>query len=481
MTKKTPIKLQIIDDETSIIEAIKSVLDPTIYEFICAKDGKEGLQQFLKQGPDITVVDFNMPSMNGVEFVKAAQSINTETPIIVMTAYGNRDLNVSFLKEGAFRYLEKPFDIDEFKLIIEDALKQKKLINENKTLQQILTLNKEFPEIIGKSKTMHNLFNAINQVAKTDATILIQGESGTGKELIANAIHEKSLFSSGPFIRFNCAALPETLMESELFGHEKGAFTGADQQKLGRFELAEKGTIFLDEVGELSLSMQVKLLRVLQEKEFERVGGTKVISCDVRILAATNKNLLELSQNQEFREDLYYRLSVFPIETPPLRKREGDIPILAEFFLKKYAKRYNKRIKGFAKQTLEKLETYPWYGNVRELENIVSRAVILCENDLIRPDHICLQTTSQKSFLGQALENNWNEEQLVKEYAKLMFAKHNYNKKKTCEELGITFRTLVARINEQTDNNIDPKLNDNTETSNNLAQDFTQLNFVDTI
>lgn len=444
----TTTKLLAIDDESSIIASIHGILGDDDFHILEANNGKEGLKVLTAEQPDVVVVDYMMPELNGIEFIKAAKSIYPNVPIIVMTAHGDKQLALTFLKEGAFRYVEKPFDVEEFRLTIEDAKNHYFLIQENQKLHNIIELSDEFPEIIGESAAMQHVFEMINKVAETDVTVMVQGESGTGKELIAKAIHEKSVLKNGPFIRFNCAALPETLIESELFGHEKGAFTGADQTKLGRFELAQNGTIFLDELGELNPNMQVKLLRVLQEREFERVGGTSTIKINVRVVAATNRKLQNMVEAGTFREDLFYRLSVFPIDVPALRERDADSTILAKYFLEKYNKRYGKNIEGLSDTALQYISEYQWKGNVRELENVISRAVILCQDNHITERHLSIDRPSTSNFIQDAIQNRWTEQDLVKHYAKEVFRTCNESKKDTAEFLGINFRTLVNRLDD---------------------------------
>lgn len=439
-------RILVIDDEDYVRQSIHDTLQSDNFVIEEADNGKTGLKKMTDLQPDVVIVDYKMPEMNGLEFIKAAKSINNDIPVIIMTAHGNKELSLHFLKEGAFRYVEKPFDIEEFSHTVHEAISHYNLLTENKKLHDIIQINEEFPEIIGDSPKMLEVFELINKVANTDLTILINGESGTGKELIAQAMHEKGDVSSGPFIRFSCAALSETLIESELFGHEKGAFTGAEKLKLGRFELAENGTIFLDEVGELSLNTQAKLLRILQEKEFERIGGTQTIKTNARVVTATNRNLQEMVENKTFREDLYYRLNVFPIQIPPLRERGQDIEKIAQFFLKKFCKKYNKTINSFSKRAIDAIMAYKWNGNVRELENVISRGVILCTTTQIDLDCLGIEVGNDKNPIQYALDEKLSEEELVKRYAAAVYKQCNYSKKETAEFLGINYRTLVSRL-----------------------------------
>lgn len=439
-------RLLIVEDEENLRASIRRLFIDSDIQLIESENGKRGLKMLIEHLPDVVVVDYRMPQMDGLEFIKAAKSLRPDVPVIVMTAHGNKTTSVHFLKEGAFRYMEKPFRPDEFKIVVNEAFDHHQLIVENKKLQTISDLENEFPEIIGNSRSMKGLFDLIKKVAPTDITVMVQGESGTGKELIAQAIHEESHRSEKPFIRFNCAALPETLIESELFGYEKGAFTGADSQRLGRFELAHEGTIFFDEIGELSLSMQVKLLRVLQEREFERVGGSSTIKADVRVIAATNQNLEDMTIAKTFREDLFYRLNTFPLYVPPLRERGDDVLLIATHFLKKYAKEYNMPVETFSDDALELLRKYEWKGNVRELQNVVSRAVVLSTDGTIPSGLLPLSPREGHHILDIALQEEMTEEELVRAYAREVYRRVGYNKKEAAERLCINYRTLISRL-----------------------------------
>lgn len=439
-------KLLIVDDEENLVESISRLFMDDDIELFKASNGKEGLQQVMSHDPETIVVDYKMPEMDGLAFIKAVKSIKPEIPVIIMTAHGDKQTSVEFLKEGAYRYLEKPIRPDEFRHVVKDSLDRYQLMQENKKLETVVSLTNEPVPFIGKSEPIETLSKLIDRVAKTDITVLIQGESGTGKELVAHEIHAKSERSGKPFIRFNCAALPETLIESELFGHEKGAFTGADNQKMGRFELAQNGTIFFDEIGELSLVMQVKLLRFLQEREFERVGGTATIRSNVRVIAATNQNLEEMMSAKAFRDDLFYRLNSFPLTVPPLRERGNDIILLAEHYLDRFSSEFKIPVKGFSERTKELLKTYSWKGNVRELQNVISRGVILSSGGLITESNLQLTPESENGLLGEALSESLTEDDLVKRYAKAIYKRHGGNKKETAKALGINYRTLMSRL-----------------------------------
>ena len=439
-------KLLIVDDEENLVESISRLFMDDEVEIFKAANGKDGLKQVVAHNPETIVVDYKMPEMDGLGFIKAVKSIRPDIPVIVMTAHGGKETSMQFLKEGAYRYLEKPIRPDEFRHVVKDSLDRFHLIQEKKKLENVVLLSNQMTPFIGESDSIQQLRELIERVSKTDITVLIQGESGTGKELVAQEIHDKSNRSEKAFIRFNCAALPESLIESELFGHEKGAFTGADTQKMGRFELAQNGTLFFDEIGELSLAMQVKLLRFLQEREFERVGGTATIRSDVRVIAATNQNLEEMMVEKMFRDDLYYRLNSFPLIVPPLRERGEDTILLAEYYLKRFAQEFKIPIKGFNEGSKFLLRNYSWKGNVRELQNVISRSVILCETDMISENDLKLTTNAQTGLLESALDESLSEEELVKRYAKLVYSRHNNSKKETARVLGINYRTLMSRL-----------------------------------
>lgn len=379
-------KVLIADDEANMRWALDKALTKAGYEVIAAENGQVALETIRTERPDLALLDLKMPKINGMEVLKKVKELAIEIPVIIMTAHGNTAKAVEAMKQGAYDYITKPFDIDELLMTVAKALEVGTLRRHVDYLKQEVIEKQGWDQIIGRSTPMQTVFHLVERVAPTLATVLLQGESGTGKELVAHAIYASSPRREGPLIRVNCAALPETLMESELFGHEKGAFTGAHMRKAGRFELADGGTLFLDEIGELSLGVQAKLLRVLQERTFERVGGEKTIKVDVRIIAATNKDLFAESKEGRFREDLYYRLSVFPIKLPSLRERREDIPLLIQHFLQKL--KPTGEIKRFTQEALDCLLYYEWPGNVRELQNIVERMVIICPQQEIGPEWI---------------------------------------------------------------------------------------------
>ncbi|NOZ25415.1 MAG: sigma-54-dependent Fis family transcriptional regulator [Nitrospirae bacterium] len=371
-------RILVIDDDVTVRDVLKDFLISEKYSVSLEENGLDGLERLRKEYFDVVFLDLAMPVMGGMDVLKAMKDTpNADTPCIIITAYGTVKNAVEAMRAGAFDYVTKPFRLDELGIIIRKALEVAKLKKENIRLKRELKKRYEFHGLIGSSLEMQRVYDLIEKIADTDSTVLITGESGTGKELIAKVIHYNSYRSGKNFVPLNCAAIPKDLLESELFGHEKGAFTGAINTRVGRFELASGGTLFLDEIGELDPSLQVKLLRVLQEREFERIGSTKTIKVDVRILAATNRNLEELTKEGRFREDLYYRLNVIPVHIPPLRERKEDIPVLIEHFLKKHAKAKKRRPPEISKDVMDVLLRYRWPGNVRELENLVERLTIL--------------------------------------------------------------------------------------------------------
>ena len=378
-------KLLVVDDEASHRKMIEAVLSDEGYEIKQADDGQVAIDAVENGFFDLILLDIRMRKVGGIEALNRIKEISPGIPIIIMTAYASVDTAVDALKAGAYDYLTKPLDIEELKILVQKALRFHQLEKENIYLKERLNDRFDFSNIIGHGPAMKKLFETMALVAPSDATVLIFGESGTGKELIADAIHQNSPRQERPFIKVNCAALPETLLESELFGHEKGSFTGAVARKQGRFQLAHKSSILLDEVAEMAATTQAKILRVLQEREFEPLGSTQTIKVDTRVIAATNKNLEEEIKAGRFREDLYYRLNVVGLEVPPIRERREDISLLTDFFLKRYAERNKRILKGFTPRAIDLLMRYEWPGNVREIENVVERAVIMARGEMITP------------------------------------------------------------------------------------------------
>ncbi len=367
----------IVDDEKNYLVVLEALLGPMGYEIITADNGCDALRLVRESDLDLVITDIKMPGMSGMELLGECKKLKPELPVIMMTAFGTIETAVEAMKSQAYDFITKPFQNEQLKLTVRKALENYRLVKQNRLLSEALSDRFKFGNIIGKSKPMLEIFDSIKKFAQTKSSVLITGPSGTGKELIARAIHYNSPRKERPFISVNCGALTETLLESELFGHEKGAFTGAVAMKKGRFELSDGGTLFLDEVGEMSPSLQVKLLRVLQEMEFERVGGTRTIKVDVRVLSASNRNIREDVANDLFREDLYYRLNVMNIEVPPLRERIDDIPLLVNHFIEKYRDDDGKKKIELAPDVWKVLYNYPWPGNIRELENVIERAVVL--------------------------------------------------------------------------------------------------------
>ncbi|SPD75724.1 Acetoacetate metabolism regulatory protein AtoC [uncultured Desulfobacterium sp.] len=378
----------VVDDEAAMRESLKDWLMEDGYAVAVAPSGERAVAMALEKAFDVIFLDLKMPGMDGLEALMKLRSVSPESEIIIMTAYATVDTAVLAMKEGAFDYLVKPFDPDEIEIHIKKIVEHKELVMENLLLRKKLEEKYQFDEIIGKSDAMQEIFDLIGRVAPTDSTVLITGESGTGKELVAQAIHGNSSRCYMPFVAVSCGALPDSLLESELFGYEKGAFTGADHAKRGRFEMADKGTIFLDEIGDISLKTQVDLLRVLQQKEFARLGGEATIKVDVRVIAATNRDLLKAIRENRFREDLYYRLNVISIHIPPLRERKEDIPLLVKAFIRKYCLEMNRETSKIAPSALNLLMDYDWPGNVRELENIIERALVIGRGQEILPDDL---------------------------------------------------------------------------------------------
>ena len=444
-------KILIVDDDASHRLMLKAFLTDAGYQVFEAGDGQEAIEMVNEQFYDLIMLDLKMKRVGGLEALQRIKEISPAIPVLIMTAYASVKTAVAGLKMGAFDYLVKPLDMDEVLIIVEKALNYNQLQVENKALKSRLNLQFDFSAIIGKSKKMREVFEVLAMAAPSDATILILGESGTGKELIANAIHQNSLRKDKPFIKVNCAALSENLLESELFGHEKGAFTGAMARRLGRFELAHGGTLFLDEIGDMSLATQAKILRVLQEGEFERLGGEKTIKTDVRLIAATNKNLEKEVEQGTFRKDLYFRLSVVPVYLPALRERKEDIPLLAEHFLKKYAEKNNRLIRGFTPQAMDLLMRYEWPGNVRELENVIERAVILSRNELILPETLPAnlrnstknaEDLTTESLVGRSIR------EVEKELILKTLEQTGNNITRAAEILGLTRRGLQYKLKE---------------------------------
>jgi two-component system NtrC family response regulator/two-component system response regulator HydG len=380
-------RVVVIDDEVNAASALETLLREDGYEVAKANDGRAGLLMVEKQEPDVVLTDLRMPEMDGIELLSRIKQVRPDTMVILMTAYGTVKTAVKAMKLGAEDYLPKPIDVDELEVVLQKTMEKKRLLEEARFLRERLEHKYSLDNLVGESPEMLAVFKTIRQVAPSSASVLLMGESGTGKELFAQALHQNSPRRNKPFIKVACSALPETLLESELFGHEKGSFTGALYSRAGRFEMADGGTLFLDEIGDISPTVQVKLLRFLEEREFERVGGNRTFKVDVRIVAATHRDLRKKLEEGVFREDLYYRLNVIEVHIPPLRERAGDIPLLAHHFLEKFAHANKKDVHQFSDETLAMLLRHPWPGNVRELENAIERAVVLTDEPVLKPLH----------------------------------------------------------------------------------------------
>ena len=447
---KTKNTILVVDDDLAHRTMLRTLLGGWGYDITEADDGQRAIEAVHQKPFDLILMDIRMIKVSGLEALSEIKRFNPAIPVIIMTAYASVETAVKALKEGAYDYLTKPLDFDELKLTIERAMEHTRLKEENRYLRESLASQFDRKNLIGRSPAMTKLMDTIAQVAPSEATVLIAGESGTGKEMIAGAIHFNSLRKNGPFVKINCAAITETLLESELFGHEKGAFTGADRRKEGKFRQAEGGTIFLDEVSEMSPAMQVKLLRVLQEREITRVGGDEVIKVDVRVIAATNKDLIREMEAGRFREDLYYRLNVVTINVPPLRERKEDIPLIAQHFLTLFAEKNHKNIKGFTPQAMDRLLKYTWPGNVRELMNAVERGVVLSRSDYLDEEELSLVLRSHMPTEEAALLKIEAEDMPLEAVEKEAIVKTlemaGGNKSEAARRLGITRRTLHIKL-----------------------------------
>src|SRR6185295_829464 len=446
-----PATLLVADDDPGLRESRERTLTREGYKVVLASDGRAALERVQAGGVDLIVTDLRMPGLTGLELLRAAKAIMPDVDVILLTAFGTVEEAVQAMKGGAYDFLTKPFRREQLIKLVDKALERRDLIEQNKALKKQLEDIRAKGQMIGSSPSFRRMLTLVEQVADSSATILIQGESGAGKELVARAIHERSGRRNGPFVAVNCAALPETLLESELFGYEKGAFTGAAGRKDGRFELANGGTLFLDEVADLSLVTQPKILRMLQEGEFERLGGTRTIKVDVRIVTATNQDLAQMVRDKRFREDLYYRLKVISINVPPLRERREDIPVLAHHFVRIYAAKNNRKLEGLTDEAVRQLEAYSWPGNVRELENVVERAVVLARGSRIEvadlPPDIAGATPLPEGVLSVRIGTPLAEvtARLLEETLRVTKG----NKTLTARLLGIDVRTVSRKLERQ--------------------------------
>jgi len=439
----------VVDDEKNTREALSKILIEDGYDVIAAADGYQALDAVARDLPDLILADLKMPGMDGLELLSRIRLKDYDTPFVMMTAFGTVETAVEALKKGAEDYLTKPINIDELEIQIRRILSRRRLLQETMQLREQLREKYKFENIVGSSPQMQSVFKTVHQIAPSRATVLIIGESGTGKELIASAIHQNGDRAERPYIKVSCSALSENLLESELFGHEKGAFTGAVFTRQGRFEIADGGTLFLDEIGEISPSTQVKLLGFLQDRIFERVGGNKKFKVDVRLIAATNKDLEKAVAEKAFRQDLYYRLNVITITMPPLRDKVSDIPLLVEHFVEKYTKENNKQIDGVTPNALAAMMTYHWPGNVRELENMVERAVVMCNEKTIGRRHFPVVTDTRNAGLDEIPPIPGSSLQEIERYSiqKTLEAVGG-NRTRAAEILGISLRKIQYKLKE---------------------------------
>ena len=440
---------------------LRHALERQGHAVIEARDQAEAVKMLQQTQPALVLSDLRLPEGDGFGVLRASKEIDTDVPVIVMTAYGSIEDAVTAMKEGALDFLAKPVDPDHLLLLVSRALEQRRLVTENLLMKEELAVRRGAPQLVGDDASLRKVFASLQRAASTDTTVLIEGESGTGKELFARSLHALSSRADAPFVAINCAAIPETLLETELFGHEKGAFTGAVSRKPGKFEMAHRGTLFLDEIGDLPLALQAKILRALEERRFERVGGTALVTVDVRLVAATNRGLRAAVAARRFREDLFFRLSVFPITVPPLRDRGNDIPLLARYFVDRFCRDLKKKAIGLSPAALEALQAYRWPGNVRELQNCIERAVILADGDSILPRHLNL------SFVGtpavQEPPNPWAQLDLsgtltdvtkraVAEVERLkirdVMREAEGNRGRAAEMLQISYKNLLAKLKE---------------------------------
>ncbi len=447
MTQAVPIL--VVDDEVNIRNALVTMLEKKGYQVYGAGSGEEALQHLEEVRMDLVITDLRMPGIGGMEFLHRLKAQWPDTEVVVMTAFGSIDTAVAAMRLGAYDYLTKPIDRERFPLVVEKALEHHALAFENKQLRDRLATRARFDQLVGESEPMQRVYDLVEMVADSDVTVLLTGESGTGKELVARAIHHKSPKADGPFVTLNCGALPDNLFESELFGYEKGAFTGALTTKAGRFELGHGGTLLLDEIGELSLKSQVDFLRVLETKEFRRLGGTKIVKVDTRIIAATNRNLAEAVKQGDFREDLFYRLNVVPIKLPPLRERGDDIPLLVETFLPEFCAQHRRAPKEVSREAMRLLRLYAWPGNIRQLRNLLERLVVTVREDILQPQHFPEEIQASKEdvrtmvvSLGSPLE------EIEKEVIRRTLSEVTNHREKVAKLLGISLRSLQYKIKE---------------------------------
>jgi DNA-binding NtrC family response regulator len=456
-----PALILLVEDKDSLRTMLRHALERQGHAVLEARDQPEAVRQLQQGQPAVVLSDLRLPEGDGFGVLRASKEIDPDVPVIVMTAYGSIEDAVSAMKEGAMDFLAKPVDPDHLLLLVSRALDQRRIVTENLLLKEELAVRRGAPLLIGENASLRKVYASLQRAATTDTTVLIEGESGTGKELFARSLHALSARADAPFVAINCAAIPENLLETELFGYEKGAFTGAAARKLGKFEIAHRGTLFLDEIGDLPLTLQAKILRALEEKRFERVGGTASVQVDVRLVAATNRGLKAAVAARRFREDRYFRLSVFPIMVPPLRERPGDIPLLARHFVDRFCRDLNKKSLVLAPEAVDQLQNYYWPGNVRELQNCIERAVILAEGDTILPRHLNLSFIApaepeappspwaQIDLTGTLTEATRRVQREAEKFKiEQVLREADNNKGRAAELLGLTYKMFLSKLKE---------------------------------
>jgi DNA-binding NtrC family response regulator len=454
-------RILIVEDKDSLRTMLRHALESEGHDVVEACDQVEAERALQEQQPVLVLSDLRLPEGDGLGVLRATKEIDQEIPVIVMTAYGSIEDAVRAMKEGALDFLAKPVDPDHLLLLVRRALEQRRIVNENLLLKEELAVRRGAPQLVGEDPSLRKVFASLQRAAATDTTVLIEGESGTGKELFARSLHALSERASMPFVAINCAAIPETLLETELFGHEKGAFTGAVGRKPGKFEMAHRGTLFLDEIGDLPLSLQAKILRALEERRFERVGGTAPVQVDVRLVAATNRGLRAQVAARRFREDLFFRLSVFPIVVPPLRDRKDDVARLAHYFVDRFCRDMKKRLLALSPEAIIALREYAWPGNVRELQNCIERAVILADGDTIQPRHLNLSSVQQPMeieapdpWLAFDFDGTLTDvtrraaAEVERRKIEQVLRGSDQNRGRAAEILGITYKSLSAKMKE---------------------------------
>jgi DNA-binding NtrC family response regulator len=440
-------KILIIDDDESTRETLTTYLSELSYETFAADGGIKGIEMVKKINPDLVISDINMPDINGLEVLKSIKSFDEFIQVIIITAFDDMESTIAAMQKGAYDYLEKPIDINRLKISIKRSLENRQMSKRLDSITPVGSIDFELNNnLVGKSPVMREIYKKIGQASDTRVTVLIQGESGTGKELIARIIHSSGITKEQPFVAINCTALPENLLESELFGHVKGAFTDAIKDKRGKFEIAQEGTIFLDEISEMSINLQAKLLRVLQEHEFERVGGETLISMKARVIASTNGDLQKLVMESKFREDLYYRLSVFTIYPPPLRDRTSDLEILIKHFIEKINVTLHKSVRKIPTDVMKMLKEHEWKGNVRELENTLMQAIVLSKGDVLEKENILLRKSELQKSDTNLIGSNISLEELEKQHIKMILDKVDWDIKSACIILGTSKATIYRKI-----------------------------------